>query len=277
MKCMQRLFALVVILIYPVVCGAEPATQPALRRWSDGIAAEKLTVLESSPFILIGDGGSERLAQYRDHTVRAAAEALWATYFDQRPTESIVIFLFESDERYRRLSRDWFAQPDPPHFGYCRRDGVMVMNIATGTGTLVHELTHALIRFDFPTVPPWFNEGLASLYEQCQINGKTMTGLKNWRLPALQKAIRENTLRPLRELIHEPDFYDETRSGLNYAQARYLMMYLQEKQTLQKLYDRFREHQAEDANGWESLRAVVAPESEEAFESGFRQWVLQLR
>ena len=67
---------------------------------------------------------------------------------------------------YRRLAKKWFDEDDVPHFGFCRRDGTMLMNISTGGGTLVHELVHALIRPDFPNVPTWFNEGLASLYEQ---------------------------------------------------------------------------------------------------------------
>ena len=41
------------------------------------------------------------------------------------------------------------------------------MNIDTGGGTLVHEIVHPFIAANFPECPAWFNEGLASLYEQC--------------------------------------------------------------------------------------------------------------
>ena len=112
------------------------------------------------------------------------------------------------------------------------------MNVGTGTGTLVHELTHALIAPDFPNVPDWFNEGLASLYEQCSLGPDTITGHENWRLPALQKAIQSGKLRPLSELIADDDFRNNERVGLNYAEARYLMFYLQEKGQLRQLLRR---------------------------------------
>ena len=40
------------------------------------------------------------------------------------------------------------------------------MNIATGGGTLVHEIVHPFVEANFPGCPTWFNEGLGSLYEQ---------------------------------------------------------------------------------------------------------------
>src|SRR5258708_27075413 len=115
----------------------------------------------------------------------------------------------------------------------------MFMKVGTGTGTVVHELTHALIAPDFPDVPSWFNEGLASLYEQCSLGRDTITGHENWRLPALQKAIKAETLRPLAELIEDPQFYRDDLVGLNYAEARYLMFYLQEKGQLVRYYKEF--------------------------------------
>ena len=39
------------------------------------------------------------------------------------------------------------------------------MNSATALGTLSHELVHPYMETNFPNVPSWFNEGLASLYE----------------------------------------------------------------------------------------------------------------
>lgn len=77
----------------------------------------------------------------------------------------------------------------------------MLMNINTGTGTLVHEMTHALVRYDFPDIPSWFNEGLGSLYERCSLNNKTILGYVNWRLPSLQDAIADKSYTPLASLV----------------------------------------------------------------------------
>src|SRR5437764_1129850 len=98
---------------------------------------------------------------------------------------------------------------------------VPILSLAAST-TQSTQLTHALIAPDMPDVPSWFNEGLASLYEQSRFTPDGgIRGLKNWRLPALQRAIREKKLRPLAELMADDDFYNDERAGLNYAQARY--------------------------------------------------------
>lgn len=272
------------LLLLPLISAA-PASQPALQSkcdklladWRDRLDEEHFAYVVAPPFVLAGNGSAQQVARYRDQTVLAAARYLKQQYFKTDPSEPVLILLFESEGPYRRLANKWLGDKDVPHYGYFRHDNVMVMNVGTGTGTLVHELTHALIKPDFPKVPSWFNEGLASLYEQCTFSGGRIKGLVNWRLPALQKAIRADALRPLKELAEDPGFYREGRVGVNYAQARYLMLYLQEKGLLTRYYTTFRDHVADDPNGWETLKQIVSPQSPEAFEKDWRAWVLTLR
>ena len=258
--------------------GIEQKREAMLAHWKARFHAERLSFVTAGPWLIAGDGGEQRLAAYRDRTILAAQKALAATYFDKEPAEPILILLFESAEPYCRLAKEWFGREDPPHFGYFMRErGVMLMNVGTGTGTLVHELVHALIAPDFPDVPDWFNEALASLYEQCTIDGESIRGLENWRLPALQSAIRDGKLRPLRELIEDEDLYDAEHVGMNYAQGRYLLFYLQERGLLRDYYKRFREGAAEDRTGLKTLEAILAPRKLEEFEKDWREWVLGLR
>ena len=281
-------FTLLLCACSAAAAAAAPATRPAdidakaaatLQAWKPKLDAAGYRYLVAPPFVIAGDGGLLKLQIYRDQTILAAARALKHMYFDRDPQEPILILLLESEGPYKRVSSDWLNETSPPHFGYfqpARR--VMVMNVGTGTGTLVHELTHALIVPDFPNVPSWFNEGLASLYEQCTfVSNDEMRGLENWRLPALQSAIRAGKLRPLAQLVADRDFYDPAKSGLNYAQARYLMMYLQEKGLLRAFYRRFRDHAADDPTGLNALRQTIAPLKLEAFETEWRAWVLKLR
>ena len=110
------------------------------------------------------------------------------------------------------------------------------MNISTGGGTLVHEIVHPFVAANFPNCPAWFNEGLGSLYEQSgEVEGE-IHGFTNWRLPRLQEAIRKGKLASFKTLCHTTDteFYEKDR-GTNYAQARYLCYYLQQKDLLQDL------------------------------------------
>jgi hypothetical protein len=267
---------------------AAPATQPTIEqktkalaeKWRAKFAQEKFNMLVAPPFVLAGDGTPRQLAGYRDNTVLSAAKALGTLYFKKPLEEPVLILLFETEEPYKRLSKKWFDDDDVPHYGFYRHnDHAMLMNVSTGTGTLVHELTHALIAPDFPTVPDWFNEGLASLYEQSQFgpDARSIKGLPNWRLPGLQKAIKEGTLRTLPEMIGDDDFRADERVGINYAEARYLMLYLQEKNLLQKYYNAFRAAAKEDPTGLGTLRKLVAPRSMEAFEKEWRAWVMTLR
>jgi hypothetical protein len=230
--------------------------------------------------VLAGNGTPQQLAGYRDNTVLSSAKALGAQYFKAPLDEPVLILLFETEEPYKRLAKKWFDDEDVPHYGfYSHSNHTMLMNVGTGTGTLVHELTHALIAPDFPTVPDWFNEGLASLYEQSQFGpgAKSIKGLPNWRLPALQKAIKEGSLRTLPEMIADDDFRNDERVGINYAQARYLMFYLQEKNLLQKFYTDFRAAAKDDPSGLKTLKKLVAPQSIEAFEKDWRAWVMTLK
>ncbi len=253
-------------------------TQSLLAEWRERFDAENFSYTTTGPFVIAGDGNRVRLRRYRDGTIRAAARALAATFFDKKPDEPVLILLFESAGPYRRLAKKWFDDPDVPHYGFFRRsDGVMLMNVGTGTGTLVHELVHALMAPDFPDCPDWFNEGLASLYEQCSLDGDTITGHENWRLPALQNAIRAKELRPLEEMISDADFYSDALVGINYAQARYLMFYLQEKGLLSTYYKRFRANVKADPSGLATLKQVLKTDDLARFEKDWRKWVLTLR
>ena len=248
-----------------------------LSQWKARFDEERFNYTTAGPFVIAGNGSAEKIERYRDGTILAASRALHATYFDKQPAEPVLILLFESAGPYKRLAKKWFDDDEVPHFGfYRRREKVMLMNIQTGTGTLVHELVHALIEPDFPKVPDWFNEGFASLYEQCAIEGDGIRGLVNWRLPPLKQAVKGDTLRPLKELIEDPKFYDPEHVGMNYAQSRYLMLYLQRKGLLKKYYRAFRENVDDDPTGLETLKEVIGRKTLEQFEEEWRKWVLTL-
>jgi hypothetical protein len=284
---MRNLLSLLAAVGCVISMAAAPSTRPSIDEkcrkladhWHERFAAEGLTYVVSPPFVVAGDGGLDRLNRYTERTIHASAEALHRKFFDrQQPTEPVLILLFESAEPYERLAKKWFGQKPSTPYGYFRsRDNIMVMNVSTGTGTLVHELTHALIRPDFPEVPDWFNEGLGSLFEQCTLENGDIRGLENWRLPALQRVIKQDKLRPLDALLKDDDFYSERLSGPNYAQARYLLMYLQQEGKLTNYYKKFRANHADDPTGLKTLEAAIAPLSLDAFEEQWRAWVRGLR
>ena len=62
----------------------------------------------------------------------------------------------------------------------------MIKNIATGGGTLVHEIVHPFMRANFPACPAWFSKGQASLYEQAAEKQGHINGKINWRFKGLE-------------------------------------------------------------------------------------------
>lgn len=182
------------------------------------------TIILENPFVVIGDEAPAIVKTRGKQTVRWFVDRIKDLYFDKDPAAIYDIWLFKNDKSYRKNAKELFHEsPDTP-FGYCsdsRR--ALVMNIATGGGTLCHEIVHAFIASNFPSCPAWFNEGLASLYEQCGSQNGRLVGFTNWRLAELQKEIRAENLPSFKDLLSTTthQFYTMTK-GNNYAQARYL-------------------------------------------------------
>jgi hypothetical protein len=213
-----------------------------------------------------------------ENTITAAYESFYNDYFKQKPTDITTIFLFKDDKTYRYWAKTLYDDTDLSRFGYYKPSKkVMLMNISTGTGTLVHEMTHALVRYDFPDIPSWFNEGLGSLYERCSINNGVILGYVNWRLPSLQDAIGNSSYTSLDRLLStdEEEFYG-SRSDFNYAQARYLCLYLQEKGQLRNFYKSFRDGYTEDKTGKKFLEQTLSMNLKD-IDKQFVEWAKTLK
>jgi hypothetical protein len=152
-----------------------------------------------------------------------------------------------------------------------------MMNISTGGGTLVHEIVHPFMERNFPDCPAWFNEGLASLYEQCGDQDGQIRGRTNWRLRGLHAAIADESLPSTRALTATTtnEFY-RAEAGDNYAQARYLCYFLQEKGLLHKYYHAFRRKVGDDPTGYQTLQEILGHPDMEKFDASWRKYCLGL-
>jgi len=237
-----------------------------------------------APFIVAGNLAEAELDRWRRQTIGPAARAMARRYFDAPPSQPITVLLFRDEQSYNHYADQLFGDAQISVYGYYKPNlRTLVMNISTGGGTLVHELTHALIDFDFPDAPDWFNEGLASLHEQCRIrpDETSIDGLENWRLRGLQETIRRGKLRSLEAMIHDHDFRG-AEVGLNYAQARYFCLFMQRDDNpcgadvLAEFYARLRDGQADDPRGAAAVRETFPKLSWEELDAAFQQWVLSL-
>jgi hypothetical protein len=243
---------------------------------------EGFTVVLQPPFVVIGDEPADAVRRRADKTVKWFSDHVRALYFKNEPPAIYDIWLFRDKTSYRKYAKELFGDEPSTPFGYfSRARGALVMNIATGGGTLCHEMVHAFMPSNFADCPAWFNEGLASLYEQCSERQGRVVGLTNWRLAGLKDEIRAGNLPSFKDLLTTTtnEFYTAS-AGNNYAQARYLCYYLQERGLLVKYYHAFVKNAETDPSGYETLKQILSIADDrgmQTFQKRWEQWVLTLR
>lgn len=233
------------------------------------------------PYVVAGDFPLVQLEQCYSSVIRPVERALQASYFDRPPDEPIVVVLCSTEASYRECASRLDAHVPDSQYGYYRRDKRrIVANLATGYGTLAHELTHALAHFDFPQMPEWFDEGLAALHEQARFtdNGLRLKGLPNWRVNVVLQALEQGRLEPIASFVARPSLRRE-RTAADYAYARYFCLYLQHHRLLEPFYRKFRFAAAhdQDPTGLPTLKRLLAVESAEEIDLRFRAWLRSLR
>lgn len=218
-----------------------------------------MTVQWVKPFLVIGNEPPERVAQRAQSVVKWTRDLLLTDFFTEAPAQLEEIWVLKDAPSYERVSRSLFrTEPSTPYGYYLSSRRAQVMNIKPGYGTLVHEMVHPFFHHNWPHTPPWLNEGLASLFEGPYEDRGHLKGRVNWRLPGLQAALRAKATPSFHALTHANDeqFYgDET--GVNYAAARYLCLWLQEQGLLVRFVQRAQALKAEDPTGWKALTEVL--------------------
>lgn len=268
-----KVIGLLIVALLCMAMSCEDAEKQLRTQLGDEFAIQR-----SGIFVCAGNLDRETFTAIVNGTVTASAKALWTQYFTKRPNYAIRVYLFNDEQSYRSNAKRLFGDTDVSHFGYYKPDEkALVMNIGTGTGTLVHEMVHALMEPDFPAAPTWFSEGLASLYEQCRNEHGRLIGLVNWRLPVLQVGLKDKTTLPLDKLLAttRSEFLDENL-GVHYAQARYLCQYMQQRGALEDFYRLYRDGYTKDNTGAKTL-AKVFHQPIAKIETDWLAWVKTLK
>jgi hypothetical protein len=242
------------------------------------LPSHEFSLVIQRPFVVVGDEPPKVVQQHAEDTIKWAVDRLKQDFFTNDPKEILDIWLFKDAASYEKNTRLLFGDaPTTPYGYYSSKDKALIMNIATGGGTLVHEIVHPFMEANFPACPPWLNEGLGSLYEQCgEVDGH-IHGFTNWRLPGLQQAIKAGKVPPFKILtaMDTNTFYNDDK-GTNYAQSRYLCYYLQENALLVKFYQDFYAHRQEDPTGFKTLQKVLAQTDMDLFKKKWEKHVLGL-
>ncbi len=239
---------------------------------------DSFQVIVEPPFVVIGNGTQQQVAAHARRTVHWTVTLLMRDFFLKDPDEILDIWVFEDEASYRYYAKQIFNDfPDTLYGYYSPSSGALVMNIGLGGGTLVHEIVHPFIETNFPDCPPWFNEGLGSLYEWPEDIDGRIYGVVNWRLSGLVQDIRAGRLGSFRRLmnLNQRQFYSED-TGANYAQSRYLLQYLQYKRKLRPYYHAFVKNHRTDPSGIHTLKQILGIEDLQRFQHEWEQWVRTL-
>lgn len=238
------------------------------------LAGQGYTILIEGPYVIIGDESPARVKKTATGFFRWTYTLLEKDFFARRPDKLIEVWLFKNEKSFRKGAKKFFNDdPETPYGYYSPSADALIMNV-TGLGTLSHEMVHPYIEANFPEGPSWFNEGLASLFEQPGEKQGHIVGGVNWRLPNLKREIRAKTLPELKTLLGttRDGFYEAEFDA--YAYARYLLYYLQEKGKLHEFWEKFLADK-KDLTGQNALEAVLGQDLA-TFEPIWRKWALAL-
>jgi hypothetical protein len=248
-------------------------TDDTLKRVSFQLG-QGFNVARKGMFVLASDVNGKSFRQQTLNTLVVCRKALQNDFFISHPNHPVVIFAFRDKQSYAyNLRRLWNEEPISPygHYNYVRRH--IVFNYSTGLGTMIHELTHALMDPDFPQAPIWIAEGLASLYEHCMVAGNSIFGVDNWRLPELKRKINSTHYTPLVQLFSFSDRAFNQKESLHYAEARYFCMFMEKQGVLREFYNLYRNNYNKDKTGTIFVEKVFG-KSLRHIESEWKAWVM---
>ena len=237
-------------------------------------------VVVRSPFVLAGDDTAHALSVRYEEQIEPLERAMRVSYFETVPDRPITFLLCVHTASYRELARHLFADEPVSKWGYYKPGRrTVIVNLEHGAAGIGHEMTHALMDFDFPTAPFWFREGLAALHESVFVReaavGTSLEGLRKGRWKAMQSLLDNDRLLTLEALLTagKPS---TGRAARRYAQARFFCLFLQRNQQLKTYYQRFKRAGSADPHGIRTLLEVLGKQHLEDVDRDFRHWLEEL-
>lgn len=187
------------------------------------------------------------------------------------PRPPVNVCIFDTMKEYKRFVRRLYG--DEVHFDYgfyMGKDRLLVVNLEVSDANLRHELVHPLLTDDYPNIPQWLNEGIASLYGAARYDDGAFRFLHSHRLFHLREAMRRAVMPSLGQLANSRrrDVFGRVWWAY-YAASRYVLLFLEDRGTLDRFYWEMRREQTPSRH-LALLRRYVNDRT-------FRQWARSLR
>lgn len=192
-----------------------------------------------APFITLSDSQNPQQICNAAHRF---TDYVVEQYGSMRPPTWIPVYHYtQKDQPYEHANKTTGEIKCAGVLGYYdwRRQSIIFRAPPGYFGTFRHELTHALLFWDIPLAPRWFEEGLAALYENTDSNFR---GLENpWRERVLKKYQIKNIDRKLlKERVLSISILEFEHSPVHATISREFLRKLQQGGKLPALYDRMR-------------------------------------
>lgn len=226
------------------------------------------------PFVVAGDLDVAALDRCYRETLGPGLELLSAEYFTTPPDQPITVLLFRNQESYREYSERFSGRTSTSPYGFYRDHlRLVIVNAQAGPAAVGHELTHALMAFDFPAAPPWLREGLAAMHEDDFPSRSPQRGTSR-RFPVLWDAVHRGELQSLESLLRADSFSD-TQQSLHYAYAQQFCCYLQRQGLLGQVYRAMHDNgkHKNDPSGEATVRRILGNRSWPEIDADFREFI----
>ena len=143
--------------------------------------------------------------------------------------------------------------------------------------TLRHEFIHVLHWRDMNRLgqahAPWIQEGLASLVEDYDMQGRRLVPVASWRTNIVKRMNDRHRMPTIEQLAStQMQSFTSTRPLAKYAQARTIMLYLLDQGKLGEFYTVYTQEYAADPTGIRAMELVLGKEIDE-INTDFRAWV----
>ncbi len=239
---------------------------PVMRQYSKMLLPD-ISVTRYKYFIVFSELKPEITYRLISNDIKNTIDGMLNSYITVKPDRVIPIVLFEDYDSYRDFSMNNFQMEEndlSPYGFYKISRNAIVIRYVSWKGSLSHEMTHALIQPDFPDIPSWLNEGMASLNEKSSFKNGELIGDFSWRIIPVRNAISENTYTGIETLMktNDEELYGK-RTVFYYGQSRYLLMMLQEKNLLKSFYKDFKNTYETDHTGITQLEKITGKTTEQ--------------
>jgi hypothetical protein len=264
-----------------VDAGRGPTPEPDLaartRAARDRFGANVRTRVVEGLFLFVEVGPSSPLFDEAAQLVARALPPLLDGRFGKRPDAPITVLFFTSKPAFVAFTDAEYGTRADGNLGLYDPATRSIATDASGgrnfLTTLTHEMVHPLLQAEFPDVPFWFGEAIASVFEAPVFTADG--GIHGARWSRRQARLVQALASPReRDLVRIDSFFgmddrdfagfsratmsiDTSRQQLHYALARSFAVWLDAKGQLWPFYHAWRDSFASDPTGEKAFTAVT--------------------